>query len=105
MSKSSLYKTSGYIRLCAVSAALALSSIVPAAAADLGGNCCADLEDRVRRPHAELLVQQGVELVVVVLAGVHRQQVVGGLQTTAEHAGLDDLRASAVTEREPGTGH
>jgi hypothetical protein len=51
-----------------VFAAVALSSIVPAAAADLGGNCCADLEDRVAELEATT-ARKGNRKVSLTVAG------------------------------------
>ncbi len=57
-----------------------------------------DLEEQVGRSHPQLLVEQGVERVVVVLSGVDRQHREVGSEFLAEDAGFDDLGASTVAE-------
>lgn len=69
MSESSLYRTSEYLRLCVVCAIIVSSSLVPAAAAaDLGGDCCADLEERIAELEATT-ARKGNRKVSLTIAG------------------------------------
>ena len=58
----------------------------------------ADLEEEIGRFHPQLLVQQGIHRVVVMLAGIHREDTPGRRQRVSKRARLDGLRAGAVTE-------
>ncbi len=68
MRETSLYRSSGYLRSSIAFAILAASAVVPASAADLGGNCCADLEERIAELEATT-ARKGNRKVSLTVAG------------------------------------
>lgn len=89
----------GFCRLAAVSLGLALAtgtSITPLAAADLGGNCCADLEERIAELEATT-VRKGNRKVSVTISGYIAQELTywdDGVESNAYLHGLGPTQTS-----------
>ena len=62
-----LIRSASILTLCAA-AGIAMGGVSPAKAADLGGDCCADLEERVANLEATT-VRKGNKLVSLTLSG------------------------------------